>query len=197
MKLELPTRAPSSRFGIRFILVAAAVYCVAGLVAYALIRTLPPRPASREVVFPRAFWFTTALLALGSACLARAVRCVKMERQTPFRRCLVAALIAGTLFVGVQTYGLACLVRNQIAEEVQTGVNAPLTMAAVLHAMHFSLALLFLVWITLNALADRYDHEYFWGVMVCAWFWHALGVVWLLVLVVFAIACLPGSQTIT
>jgi hypothetical protein len=57
-----------------------------------------------------------------------------------------------------------------------------------LHAMHFTLALMFLVWVTLGAFADRYDHEYFWGVVVCAWFWHALGIAWGCILIVFAIS---------
>ena len=78
------------------------------------------------------------------------------------------ALVSGILFVGVQIYGLQCLIRNQVAEDVQTGANAFIVIIAALHWMHFSLALLFLVWVTLNALADRYDHEYSWGVTLCA-----------------------------
>ena len=196
VKLDLSTRAPS-RLAIWFILVAAAVYSTAGLVAYGSIRLFPAPPAVKGVLFPKAFWLTTLLLAFGSVCLARAVRCVRLERQKPFRQCLVAALAAGTLVVGLQTCGLRCLVRNQVPEEAQTGANLFIVVIAALHAMHFSLALLFLVWVTLSALADRYDHEYSWGVVVCAWFWHALGIVWVLVLMVFAIACLPGSQSIT
>ena len=102
------------------------------------------------------------------------------------------AVTAGTLFVGVQIYGLQSLLRNQDPNEVQTGANAFITTLGFLHAMHFSLALLFLVWVTINALADRYDHEYSWGVTLCAWFWHGLGIVWLCILVIFAIACVPG-----
>lgn len=186
-----------SRVALRFILVLTAIYVVAGMLAYLLIRLVPPPARSGEVSFPPAFWLTTVLLAVGSASLQHAVRSVRLERQKPFRRSLIVSLVAGTLFVGIQSYGLRCLVQNQIADEVQTGANAFLTMLATLHAMHFLLALMFLVWVTLSALADRYDHEYSWGVTVCAWFWHALGIVWLLILVVFAIACLPGSQTLT
>jgi heme/copper-type cytochrome/quinol oxidase subunit 3 len=92
---------------------------------------------------------------------------------------------------------LLCLIGNQVAEDVQTGANAFIVIIGILHAMHFSLALLFLVWVTLNALADRYDHEYSWGVALCAWFWHGLGIVWLCILVVIAIACVPGLFAVT
>jgi cytochrome c oxidase subunit III len=43
------------------------------------------------------------------------------------------------------------------------------------------------VWVTLSALSDRYDHEYYWGVKICALFWHALGIVWLVILMAFLI----------
>jgi cytochrome c oxidase subunit 3 len=158
-----------------------------------LIWSVPSPIAAGRVVFPGAFWFTTLILALGSGLLQHASHCVRIERQRPFRRCLLMAVAAGTLFVGLQIYGLACLIRNQVAEDVQTGANAFIVIIGALHAMHFSLALLFLVWVTLNALADRYDHEYSWGVTLCAWFWHGLGIVWVLILVVLAIACVPDS----
>src|SRR5205807_9561702 len=59
---------------------------------------------------------------------------------------------------------------------------------AALHAMHLSLALLFLIWVTLNALADRYDPEYSWGVTVCTSFWNGLGIAWMCILMAFVIA---------
>lgn len=178
----------------RFILVSAAVYASALGLGLSLIRCLPPAPVPGRLVFPSAFWVTTLLLALGSGLLQNGAWNVRHERQKPFRRNLFAALVAGTLFVGLQIYGLRGLAANQVPDEAQTSANAFITIFAALHAMHFSLALLFLVWVTLNALADRYDHEYSWGVTLCAWFWHALGIVWLCILAVFVIACLPGAD---
>jgi len=49
-------------------------------------------------------------------------------------------------------------------------------------------ALLFLVFIYLRALADRYDHEYSWGVTFCGWFWHGLGIIWITIVAVFMVA---------
>ena len=180
--------AAASRLALRFIFVSVAVYTAAGGLALALIRCVPSAVVPGQVVFPPVFWFTSVLLALNSGFLQQAVHCVRRERQKPFRRSLICALVAGTLFVGVQSYGLKCLMENQVADETQTGANAFITIMATLHAMHLSLALLFLIWVTLNALADRYDHEYYWGVRVCAWFWHGLGIVWICILMVFAIA---------
>jgi cytochrome c oxidase subunit 3 len=177
-----------SRLALRFIFVSVAVYAAAGGLALILIRCLPAAAAPGQVVFPPVFWFTSLLLALNSGLMQRAVHCVRRERQRPFRASLICALVAGTLFVGAQSYGLRSLMRNQVAEEAQTGANAFIAIMAALHAMHLSLALLFLIWVTLNALADRYDHEYSWGVTVCTWFWHGLGIAWTCILMVFVIA---------
>jgi heme/copper-type cytochrome/quinol oxidase subunit 3 len=51
-----------------------------------------------------------------------------------------------------------------------------------------SIAIMFLTLVYLKSLIDRYDHEYYWGVMVCSYFWHALGLVWLAIIGVFLIA---------
>ncbi len=43
-------------------------------------------------------------------------------------------------------------------------------------------AVLVLVYVIVQGLSNRYDHEYYWGVVVCTYFWHALGWVWLCIL---------------
>jgi len=181
-----------SRLAVRFIVVSAGIYFAVLAVAASLIYVFPPRTVLGQVVFPPVFWLTTALLALGSGSLQRAVWFVRLERQKPFRRSLVTALVSGGLFVAIQIYGLYSLFQNQEPDDVSTGANAFIAIMGALHAMHFSLALLFLVWVTMNALADRYDHEYYFGVTLCAWFWHGLGIAWMCVMVVLAIACVPN-----
>ncbi len=147
-------------------------------------RTNPPGR-----LFPFAFWVSSLLLLTGSVMMSRAVYFVRIERQRSFRRSLLSALAIGGMFWGVQTYGLWVLMpHDRTAEAAQSGVNAFVLMLAAVHGMHFVVAVLFLSYITVRAMADRYDHEYYWGVTVCAWFWHALGIVWIGILAVFAIA---------
>ena len=177
-----------SRFALQFFAVAMASFAVAGGLAFALVHMLGPAGAPGEIRFPAVFWLSSGLLVVGSGALQRAIGQVRLEHQGPFRRALFVALGAGTLFVGLQTYGLWCLVHQQIPEQAQTGANAFITVLTALHGLHFTVALLFVVYVSLKAISDRYDHEYYWGVSVCAWFWHFLGVVWLGILSVFAIA---------
>ncbi|MBX3442374.1 MAG: cytochrome c oxidase subunit 3 [Planctomyces sp.] len=172
-----------------FLAVAALVMLTGFGIAWSLIQVLgwPDKPA--ELRLPRAFLASTLLLGAGSLALHRAGHWVAREKQRAFRGWLSAALLLGTLFLGVQSYGLLSLVpAARSMEEASLGVKTPVLMIAGLHAMHFFIATLFVAFVATRTVADRYDHEYHWGVTFCAWFWHALGVAWLAILTVFAIA---------
>jgi cytochrome c oxidase subunit 3 len=171
---------------VRFFAVAVTALGAAAALALGLTR-LWPATSFPQATFPPAFALSTAALLVGSACLSQAVDAVRREKQRRFRRWLILGLCAGTMFVGLQCSALHWLVRRQNPEDVATGAGAFVVVLAALHGMHFVVALLFLAFVTVRAVADRYDHEYYWGVTVCAWFWHALGVVWLGVLGVMAI----------
>ena len=179
-------------FAARFFFLSVAAFAVAGGLSRLLILLGQAPVPGQDVVFPPAFLISTVLLAVGSAALHVAIRRVRIERQRSFRRCLLLALLTGTLFVGVQGYGLWYLVQNQTSTTVATGTNAFLVVLASLHGLHFTVALMFLVFVTLRAFADRYDHEYYFGVVVCAFFWHFLGIAWGAILGAFAIALLSA-----
>jgi heme/copper-type cytochrome/quinol oxidase subunit 3 len=178
------------------LVIAAAVVSLIGVAAS------DKSPESR-CLMPVAFWISTALLLSGSFTLQRAARHVRFQRLEPFRRWLVASLVIGTLFVGVQCSGLWQLIQNQTLtgrthpESPETGANAFVVMVAGLHGVHFLVALLFVAWITVNAFANRYDHEYSWSVSFCAWFWHTLGIVWLAILSLFAAGVVTGFEAIS
>jgi cytochrome c oxidase subunit 3 len=180
-----PTSSP--RFAIQFFLVSMAVLGLAWGVGQALIFALPPS-LMPGLQFPPAFGASTFAVLFGSFFLTRALAAVRRERQVEFRRYLLLALIAGGLFVALQLSALNWLIHRQTPADVQTGSAAFVTVLAALHALHFVVAMLCLVFVLLKARSDRYDHEYFWGVLVCAWFWHALSMVWVAVLAVVAIA---------
>jgi cytochrome c oxidase subunit 3 len=130
----------------------------------------------------------------GSVAMTKAVAAGRREKQREFRKWLLIALGAGTLFMGVQGYGLWWLLPAQrTAGDASTGATSFVLMLAALHALHLSVAVLFLSVVTTRAQSDRYDHEYYWGVSVCAWFWHALGVAWLFVLVIVGIGTAYGA----
>ena len=110
-----------------------------------------------------------------------------LRTTTLFRRRMLQSLGVGIAFVLFQTQGLACLLSQKKAAQ-ETGLGDGAFAFALMHGVHLIVALLFVVFVFLQGLAGRYDHEYSWGVTFCAWFWHALGIVWLAIVAGFVIA---------
>jgi heme/copper-type cytochrome/quinol oxidase subunit 3 len=170
--------------GIVLLLAAASVVISLSCLA---IFGLPER--QDRLQFPGAFVVSSVLLLLGSASMNRAVANVQAERQRDFRRWLMWAAAIASLFMGIQSYGLMAMPSlTDSPEQTSLAVRPFVMVLAGLHAMHFSVATLCISVVLARSIADRYDHEYHWGVTVCAWFWHVLGIAWMAILAVFAIA---------
>ena len=153
------------------------------------IRVFGQPHRSDTLQFPIAFGISTLLLLAGSIAMIRAHFFVRMERQADFRWWLKFAAGCSALFMGIQSYGLLWMTpATKSAAGTSLGVRPLVMMLAGLHAMHFFIATLFISVVLSRSIADRYDHEYHWGVTVCAWFWHLLGIAWMAILAVFAIA---------
>jgi cytochrome c oxidase subunit 3 len=186
----------------RFFVLSLGLIAAVVLIAMVGIRGLSSENADRSIM-PTAFWISSVFLFAGSVTLQQAAWLVRVQRLEAFRRWLVVSLISGTLFVGVQICGLWRLAQNQtrpgesLPDSAETGANALVAMFAGLHGVHFVIALLFVAWITVNAFANRYDHEYSSGVTFCAWFWHTLGLVWLVILALFAAGAVTGFEAIS
>jgi len=182
---------PESKFALRFFWVAASLFGAAGLIAFGLSRLAAPPRAPGQFIIPAAFAFSTVLLILCSVAQARGLAAVRRERQPQFRRDMLWGLACGTAFVGVQVFGMWCIVQNlrlhQNAGEAQLGATSLVMGAAAMHALHVIVALLVMTYVTLRALGDRYDHEYSFGVAACAWFWHILAILWVFILGAYGI----------
>lgn len=173
----------------RFFLLSLSAILFAGCVTWGLIRMFG-RSAATGGSIPAAFVVSTLLLGMGSFAMSRAERCVRMERQRPFRRWLLIGFVIGTLFMGVQSYALWSWFPTERSPEASLGAVPFILTAAALHGLHFLVAVMFVAFVLSRAWADRYDHEYHWGVAICGWFWHALGILWLVILGVIGISML-------
>ncbi|MDG1897067.1 MAG: cytochrome c oxidase subunit 3 [Fuerstiella sp.] len=173
----------------RFILATTTQAAICIGIAWTLAALIDiPEPSDR-IRLPKAFQFGTFCLLIGSWFLHVSHNHVQGERQMQFRRSLLLALLFAVLFTGVQSYGLWAFMRSTTDyQDPQLNTHGFVFMFAALHAMHFLVAQSVLLWVTLSAFLDRYDHEYYWGVTFATWFWHALGIAWIAILCVFSIA---------
>ena len=166
--------------------IAQAAVCIGLSLALAAVYGAPPQ--TERIRLPVAFQFATIALAAGSWFLHSSRNYVRVERQKEFRRSLLLALAFAILFVGVQSFGLWGFMKSTTDyQNPQLNTHGFVFMFASLHAMHFLIAQSVLLWVTLAACHDRYDHEYYFGVTFATWFWHALGIAWLAILFVFSI----------
>ena len=176
-----------SNLALCFFLLSAATLTIAFGGAWLLIRLRSFVPTGQKFLFPPEFVVSTLLLMVGSATLQNARLHVRCERQRIFRRRLMQSLFCWITFVMVQTQGLWCLLAQKDAART-IGLRDGAFAFALMHGVHFIVALLFVAFVFLQGLANRYDHEYSWDVTFCAWFWHALGIIWLVIVAGFVIA---------
>lgn len=176
-----------SNLALCFFLLSAATLSVAIGGAWLMIHASPFEPSETHFRFPPAFAVSTVLLLVGSVSLQAASYHVRCERQRLFRRRMLLSLFVGVAFVAFQIQGLSCLLPQKRAA-AEIGLRDGAFAFVLMHGVHFIVALLFVVFVFLQGLAGRYDHEYSWGVTFCVWFWHALGIIWLVIVAGFAIA---------
>ncbi len=178
----------ASRNAMLFFIMALCILAIDVVIFLLCARLFGRQPIRDHFVFPKVFLITSLLLAAGSWSMHKAKGFVKVEKQKLFRSYLVITLSVGAAFAGLQTFGLWSMIpTDRTTDDAVLGVTAFVVALSTLHAIHFCVAELFLVYITIRTWADRYDHEYYWGVTVCTWLWHFLGIVWLAILGVIAI----------
>ncbi len=183
--------ADRSRLALRFIGLTGAIVGLAFALAWILAQMFGrnSEASAWTMVFHPAFAFSSLLLLRGSYCLQQSLVEVKLEHQPEFRAWLGRGLVAGGLFIAVQSYALwAISPLERGAEATSRGVRPFILLLCMLHVLHFLVAIMSLSYVTVRAYADKYDHESHWAVSVCACLWHFLGVVWIGVLAVIAIA---------
>lgn len=157
-----------------------AVFLVAFLVLRNNSATWPPQ---QEVVPPVGLWLSTALIALSSLCMSRAV-----SAATEDRGALVARWLRRTLFLGLAFLVTQALVWDALrAQELLPSTNTYGTIFYALtglHAVHIVAGLSYLA-----VLAWRMDRRESRdratdSVPACALYWHTMGCIWI---VLFAV----------
>lgn len=184
-------------FGLAIFLFTIAVLFLGGFIAYVIVRTnlssASGQPAVLEI--PPMLWLSTALLALGSLTIHRALYFVRQEKQQQFRNYLNLTFLLGGAFFVIQGIGLIHVLRQHSeillsAEQIKNAYNYPssygiLFTFVVLHAIHFFVAFGVLGLVIYKAYLYQYDHEYHWGVHACSIVWHFLAVIWVAMLLLF------------
>lgn len=165
------------------------VSCMILFLLYALTRDRPDNLKVSPLLLPPSFIATTFLLVGISATLHLAVRSVRSEQQVALRRYVSLAFIMSILFLIFQSFGMAWLaiVHFKIDKPEETLYGLTFFLAFV-HALHVVGGVVSIIYVMVKVWRLMYDHENYWGVVYCAWYWHFLDLVWLFMLLSFALA---------
>lgn len=180
-----------AKFGFALFLSSLGVFFLASLSAFLIIRyTVGSDRALSWDSLPWGLAFSTVAVVGVSLALHQAVRGVRRERQRPFRVWLGIAILLACLFLLSQGQGLAQLLMRHAAEFGGSGgqLHGLMFVLVLVHALHVVGGMIALAIVTLNAARGAYDHEKYWGVELCAGYWHFLDVVWIVMLAVFVIS---------
>lgn len=137
---------------------------------------------------PAALWASLPLMLAVSVLLHYAVMAVEQERQRWFRAALFTAALLAFAFLAMQAWGLFHLARLRTGagpdDAIATGLAFVLT---IIHALHVGGGLAAIGVAVCQALRNEVDHERHWGVELCAYYWHFLDVVWIVMLAAFGV----------
>jgi cytochrome c oxidase subunit 3 len=174
--------------GLRFFLLSLAVFFVAGLVAFFVLRATAPRwPRAGEVRLPVGLWASTAVLVLSSLTMHRATAAIRANRHPRFRRFMLLTTALGVAFLVLQVSNWAQMLNAGLPVAANLFVWLFYSLTA-LHALHVVGGLVPLTFVTGRAYAGGYSPGNYAGVRYCGMYWHFLGCVWL---VLFGAMVLP------
>ena len=121
----------------------------------------------------------TFLLICSSVTMVKAYASIADGNQQLLRRWLVATVIIGAAFVGVQAYEYIHLARDGFVPSAGLYGSTFYTMTGF-HGFHVTMGVLCMIFVTWKAFAGRYtaaDHR---GVEVIGLYWHFVDLVWII-----------------
>lgn len=182
-------------------LASLGMFFIASMITYLIIREQAFNPIPDAVPgsfltvgpkvyeplqLPVSFWVSTVALVFVSFFLQKACWKVQREKQADFRRWLCLAMIAATVFCGIQCFGLNSLLAEHFSKtDGSMKVYGMSFTLSFIHALHVVGGMIFLGFVIRQAYRDKYDHERHWAVDHCASYWHFLDVVWVCMLITF------------
>jgi cytochrome c oxidase subunit 3 len=183
-------REPSFRMSAERLLVVLGfvvigVLFAATLVAYAVTRMQVPmwRPRNSPGL-PFGLFGSTLMLVGLSTFAQRALVSIRANRQDVFQRSLWITLLFAVAFVAGQGINWTSMARAQSGLPRATLFAFTFYLLTGLHAAHVVGGLVPLGIVLRRAREREYSSSRYEGVRFCVWYWHYLGVIWLMLLAV-------------
>jgi cytochrome c oxidase subunit 3 len=184
-----------ARQGAWLLILSLGIFFFASMLLY-LVYVLLRLPAGagsgmvERLTLPRGFATSTVALVGISIALHQAAGAARSDQWAMLLWSVVGAIILALVFFGVQTHAMQQLLTRSRSADSVVHTAYPFTLfLALVHALHVVGGMVGLIWVLVNTLRKKYDHERHWGVQFCALYWHFLDAVWLVMISCFCLAC--------
>jgi heme/copper-type cytochrome/quinol oxidase subunit 3 len=121
----------------------------------------------------------TFLLICSSVTMVKAFAAVQDGLQKQLRLWLLATVIIGASFVGVQIYEYRELIHNNFLPSTSLFGSTFYTMTGF-HGFHVTMGVICMIYVTLQAYRGRYTAKDHRGVEVIGLYWHFVDLVWII-----------------
>ncbi|QDU80795.1 Cytochrome c oxidase subunit III [Polystyrenella longa] len=173
--------------GMKLLIGSLSIFFLAGILGYVVIQQQHiSLRYSKAFTIPMSLWWSTAALILVSFAMHRAMVSVRRE-QFQTKRMILISLAGAVAFTVFQIVGMTEVLQGhyQLLFTSEKGMNGIAFCLMLMHALHVAIGLIWLGVVAKNIFTYRYDHEYHLGLSLCAFYWHFLDFIWIVMFLVF------------
>ncbi|MCA9041847.1 MAG: cytochrome c oxidase subunit 3 [Planctomycetaceae bacterium] len=173
---------------IKLLVGSLTIFFMAGIMGFVVIQQQHINLRySRSLDVPASLWISTVALLVVSYSLHRSISYAKREQLETLKKVTLVGIAGALLFTLFQIIGMHDVYQEHLHLKSSSIWNmSGISFVMILsHGLHVAAGLIWLAIVARNVFAKRYDHEYHLGLTLCAYYWHFLDFVWVVMFVVF------------
>lgn len=178
----------NEKLGMWVFLLSEIMFFTSLIGAYVILRFAHPDhfAAPGEVLNVPLTAINTFVLICSSVTMVKAFAAAEGDNQKGLKLWLLATIILGSTFVGVQVYEYIHLVADGFVPDAASYAagggalyGSTFYLMTGFHGLHVTLGVLALIWILVRALRGRYSSTSLAGIEVVGLYWHFVDLVWI------------------
>jgi heme/copper-type cytochrome/quinol oxidase subunit 3 len=171
----------NEKLGMWVFLGSEVMFFTALIGAYIILRIAHPTAwkAPGEVLAVPITAVNTFLLICSSVTMVKAFAAVQDGNLSGLRKWLIATVLIGSSFVGVQVYEYRELIHKGFVPSEGLYGSTFYTMTGF-HGFHVTIGVICLIFVTWRAFQGRYSAKDYRGVEVIGLYWHFVDLVWII-----------------
>ncbi len=177
---DTPTGIPHRKLGVWLFLVSEVMFFTALIGAYIVLRLANPDwPVPSTVLNIPLTGLNTFLLICSSVTLVLGFAAAQDGRKAVMCRWLVATVLLGSTFLGIQAFEYHKLVHEGLTPSSSIFGSCFFTLTGF-HGLHVLGGVLWLITVTIKAFAGVYDDGRHLGIELAGLYWHFVDLVWII-----------------